>query len=114
MFYHFLLVSFLILKELFYICLTIIFFFLSRKGTKYRGKIIQEYWGKQIKTLHHGLGSIKETKILNKENFIFNIFKSILITVNQIHRILQPPIQNLSEHLFPPHRPQFQNKKQQI
>tara|TARA_Y100000294_G_scaffold169045_1_gene179767 strand:- start:2065 stop:3798 length:1734 start_codon:yes stop_codon:yes gene_type:complete len=54
---------------------SIIFFFVSRRGTKYRGKIIQEYWGKQIKTLNHGLGSIKETKILNKENFIFNIFK---------------------------------------
>ena len=35
-----------------------------------RGKFIQEYWGKQTKTLKHGLGSIKEIKMLNKENFI--------------------------------------------
>lgn len=52
-----------------------IFFFLSRRGTKLRGKIIQDYWGKQIKTIGHGLGSIKQTKILNKEKYIFDIFK---------------------------------------
>ena len=54
---------------------SLIFFFLSRRGTKLRGKLIQEYWAKQIKAISHGLGSIKQTKILNKEKFMFNIFK---------------------------------------
>jgi len=52
-----------------------IFFFLSRRGSKKRGARIQEYWGRQIRALNHALGSIKETKILNKEKFMFNLFK---------------------------------------
>ena len=56
--------------------LTIIFFFVSRKGSKLRGILIQEYWAKQIKTISQGIGSIKETKILDKETFVFNIFKN--------------------------------------
>ena len=55
---------------------TIIFFLLSRRGSKKRGERIQEYWGRQIKALNHALGSIKETKILNKEKFMFNLFKT--------------------------------------
>ncbi len=66
---------------------SIVFYFASRRGTKYRGKIIQEYWGKQIKTLNHGLGSIKETKILNKENFIFNIFKENTLVIERYNFI---------------------------
>lgn len=54
---------------------SMIFFFLSRRGSKKRGKRIQVFWGKQIKALNHALGSIKETKILNKEKFMFNLFK---------------------------------------
>mgnify|MGYP001203363181 CR=1 FL=1 len=55
---------------------TFIFFLLSRRGSKKRGERIQEYWGRQIKALNHALGSIKETKILNKEKFMFNLFKT--------------------------------------
>ena len=51
-----------------------LFFLYTRKSSKVRGKFIQEYWGKQTKTLKHGLGSIKEIKMLNKENFISKIF----------------------------------------
>ena len=51
------------------------FFFLSRKGSKVRGEQIQKYWSKQIKTVNQGLGSIKLTKILDKEKFITDIFK---------------------------------------
>jgi len=54
---------------------TFIFFLLSRRGSRKRGERIQEYWGRQIKALNHALGSIKETKILNKEKFMFNLFK---------------------------------------
>tara|TARA_B100000989_G_scaffold255083_1_gene203900 strand:- start:18411 stop:20135 length:1725 start_codon:yes stop_codon:yes gene_type:complete len=51
-----------------------LFFLYTRNSSKVRGKLIQEYWGKQTKTLKHGLGSIKEIKMLNKENFISKIF----------------------------------------
>ena len=51
-----------------------LFFLYTRNSSKVRGKFIQEYWGKQTKTLKHGLGSIKEIKMLNKENFISKIF----------------------------------------
>ena len=53
---------------------SLLFFLYTRNSSKLRGKLIQEYWGKQTKTLKHGLGSIKEIKMLNKENFISKIF----------------------------------------
>ena len=52
----------------------IIFFFYTRHSSQLRGKLIQEFWGKQIRTLKHGMGSIKEIKILNKENFMIKLF----------------------------------------
>ena len=51
-----------------------LFFLYTRNSSKLRGKIIQEYWGKQTRTLKDGMSSIKEIKILNKEKFIYNIF----------------------------------------
>lgn len=51
------------------------FFLLTRKSSRVRGKLIQEYWGKQTRTLKHGMGSIKEIKMLKKEKFIFKIFQ---------------------------------------
>ena len=54
---------------------SIIFFLFTRKSSQVRGKLIQEYWGKQTRTLKHGMGSIKEIKILKKEKFIFKIFQ---------------------------------------
>jgi ATP-binding cassette, subfamily B, bacterial PglK len=52
-----------------------LFFIFTRSGSKIRGQKIQDYWGKQIKALNHGIGSIKQVKILNKEKFMFDIFK---------------------------------------
>ena len=54
---------------------SMLFFLYTRNSSRVRGKLIQEYWGKQTKTLKHGMGSIKEIKMLNKENFIFKIFQ---------------------------------------
>ena len=54
---------------------SIIFFLFTRKSSQVRGKVIQEYWGKQTRTLKHGMGSIKEIKMLKKEKFIFKIFQ---------------------------------------
>ena len=68
------LTSFLIFCLLSFV--TLIFFFLSRRGSKKRGERIQAYWGRQIKALNHALGSIKETKILNKEKFMLDLFKT--------------------------------------
>ena len=53
---------------------SIIFFFYTRHSSQLRGKLIQEFWGKQTRALKHGMGSIKEIKILNKENFMIKLF----------------------------------------
>ena len=52
-----------------------LFFIFTRSGSKIRGQKIQDFWGKQIKALNHGIGSIKQVKILNKEKFMIDIFK---------------------------------------
>ena len=64
-----------------------IFFLYTRKGSKFRGQKIQEYWGNQIKTINHGLGSIKENKILNKENFIIETFKNNISVIEKYNFI---------------------------
>ncbi len=53
-----------------------IFFMTTRRGAKIRGKIIQDFWARQIKSLNHGIGSIKQIKILGKQNFMLDIFKT--------------------------------------
>ena len=53
---------------------SIIFFFYTRHSSQLRGKLIQEFLGKQTRALKHGMGSIKEIKILNKENFMIKLF----------------------------------------
>ena len=50
---------------------SIIFFLFTRKSSQVRGKVIQEYWGKQTRTLKHGMGSIKEIKMLKKRKVYF-------------------------------------------
>ena len=64
------------------------FVFITNKGIRRRGKICQEFLGKLIKTVNHGIGSIKETKILNKENYIIDIYKSNLNIVEK-HTFIQ-------------------------
>ncbi len=78
---------------------SILFFLYSRKGSKFRGKKIQEFWGKQIQTLNHGLGSIKENKILNKENFIIDIFKDN-ISIIEKHDFIQKFLVTLPRLFF--------------
>ncbi len=53
---------------------SVIFFLYTRSSSQMRGKLIQEFWGRQTRTLKHGIGSIKEIKILSKENFITDLF----------------------------------------
>ena len=76
-----------------------VFFMYTRKGSKFRGKVIQEFWGKQIQTLNHGLGSIKENKILNKENFIIDIFKDN-VSIIEKHNFIQKFLVTLPRLFF--------------
>ena len=50
-------------------------------------KIVQEFMGKLIKTINHGLGSIKETKILNKENYILFKILNINVLIKQVNKL---------------------------
>lgn len=53
---------------------SLIFYFLSKKGAKKRGEIVQVVWASILKAVNQGIGSVKETKILNKEKYITNLF----------------------------------------
>jgi len=52
----------------------LIFYFYYRKKLKEKGQIIVEKIGERIKITNQSLGAIKETKILNKENFFLDKF----------------------------------------
>ena len=47
---------------------------LTRKQLILRGGIVEEEKKSQLKTINHALGSIRETKILNRENYLINLF----------------------------------------
>lgn len=53
---------------------TYFFYTFTKKGAAKRGVIVHYIWGSILKAVNQGLGSIKETKILNKENYLINIF----------------------------------------
>jgi ATP-binding cassette subfamily C protein len=52
----------------------LIFYFYYRKHLKEKGQIMVEKTGERIKITNQSLGAIKETKILNKENFFLDKF----------------------------------------
>ena len=54
---------------------SLIFYFLTKEGSKKRGEKIQLSWGLKIKTITQSINSIKQIKILSKENFVNDIFK---------------------------------------
>lgn len=60
-----------------------IFFLLSRKGTRKRALVNLELRERFFKTANHGLGSIKENIILNKENFIIGIYNSLITKIER-------------------------------
>ena len=51
-----------------------LFMFFTRQTLISRGKQVQFLRGEQLKTINHSLGSIKETKVLNRENYLTNLF----------------------------------------
>ena len=62
----------------------IIFYYSYRKILKEKGKILVEKSGERIKLVNQGLGGIKETKILNRENFFIDKFFQTNQTVEKI------------------------------
>jgi ABC-type multidrug transport system fused ATPase/permease subunit len=62
-----------------------LFYFFYRKTLKSRGSKIQELLGRKIKTINQSLGLIKETKILNRENYFFNRFSKITKEIESIN-----------------------------
>ena len=65
------------------ISITGIFMFFTRQTLLSRGERVQLLRGDQLKTLEHTFGSIKETKVLNRENYLTNLFK---LQVEEIER----------------------------
>lgn len=53
---------------------SILFIFIIQNKLENWGKKHQDFRGKQIKSINHGLGSIKDIKILNREYNVFKIF----------------------------------------
>jgi ATP-binding cassette subfamily C protein len=58
------------------ILITGIFMFFTRQTLLSRGKRVQLLQGDQLRTMEHTFGSIKETKILNRENYLTNLFEN--------------------------------------
>ena len=53
----------------------IIFYYIYRNKLKYRGKLLQSELGKKLRIINQALGSFKELKIMNRENFFLSNFK---------------------------------------
>ena len=60
-----------------------LFLLLTRKELLSRGAQVEIEKEKQLKTINHALDSIRETKILNRESYLSNLFK---IQVNKIEK----------------------------
>jgi ABC-type multidrug transport system fused ATPase/permease subunit len=63
---------------LFLLIVSFFFIFFTKKILTYRGKNFEFLREKQLKIINHSFGSIRETKILNKENYLINIFNKNL------------------------------------
>ena len=61
-----------------------IFYYYYKKILKDKGKIITNETGKKNIIVEQGLGAIKETKILNRENYFINIFSKINAKIEKI------------------------------
>ena len=58
------------------ILITALFMFFTKQTLYFRGEQIQILYGDQLRTINHSLGSIRETKVLNRENYLTNLFKN--------------------------------------
>jgi len=60
------------------------FYYLYKKILKDKGKILTDEIGKKNIIVEQGLGAIKETKILNRENYFIKIFSKINAKIEKI------------------------------
>jgi len=65
------------------ILLTGIFMFMTRQSLLSRGEKTHLLKAYQLKSINHALGSIKETKILNREDYLTNLFVSQSIEIEK-------------------------------
>ena len=56
------------------ILITGLFMFFTKQALISRGEQVQLLYGRQLRTINHSLGSIRETKVLNRENYLTNLF----------------------------------------
>jgi ATP-binding cassette subfamily C protein len=60
-----------------------LFMFFTRQTLISRGKQVQFLRGEQLKTINHSLGSIRETKVLNRENYLTNLFTHQVVKIEK-------------------------------
>jgi ATP-binding cassette subfamily C protein len=65
------------------ILLTGIFMFFTKQALLSRGERVQLLQGDRLRTLEHTFGSIKETKVLNRENYLTNLFKNQVVEIEK-------------------------------
>jgi ATP-binding cassette subfamily C protein len=65
------------------ILITGIFMFFTRQTLLSRGERVHSLQGDLLRTLEHTFGSIKETKILNRENYLTNLFKNQVVEIEK-------------------------------
>jgi ATP-binding cassette, subfamily B, bacterial PglK len=86
-------VSFSVFFSLIFV--TGLFLFFTRKELMRRGVIVEDVRQRQLKTINHALGSVRETKILNREKYLIDIFKSQVDEVERhsffLHFLSQTP-----------------------
>ena len=63
----------------------LIFYMFYRRTLKSKGAHLQELIGKKFKTINQSLGLIKETKLLNRENFFFSSFFDVTNKAEKIN-----------------------------
>ncbi len=76
-----------------------IFYFLQKKRIKEKGKFGQILRAELIKLVNHTIGSIKDIKILRKENYFSNKFKK-MYTDNEKYKIYKIIVSNLPQRIL--------------
>jgi ABC-type multidrug transport system fused ATPase/permease subunit len=78
---------------------TLIFYILTKRGSKKRGEILQYHGGQKIKVISQSINSIKQIKILSKEGFVNKIFNTHINAIEK-HDFIQRMIMTLPRIFF--------------
>ena len=78
---------------------TLIFYILTKRGSKKRGEILQYHGGQKIKVISQSINSIKQIKILSKEGFANKIFNTHINAIEK-HDFIQRMIMTLPRIFF--------------